>query len=248
LKRPAPTALAASVRDRLKVIADRRHEDFQDVLLRFGIERLLYRLSRSEWRGRFVLKGAMLFAVWADRPHRTTRDVDLLGFGEVTVTTMRRVFRSLCEVEVEPDGLVFRVASVVGERIRAGQGYPGVRITLEAELARAVIPLQIDIGTGDSVLPAPRLTALPTFLNMPVPHLRAYSRYTVVAEKLQILVEKGLATSRMKDFLDLLFLSRTYEFAGPTLVRAIRATLTVARRPIRPGCPRPWATRSSPRP
>jgi len=224
VKRPAPTAFASSVRDRLKAIADRRREDFQDVLLRFGVERLLYRLGRSEWRDRFVLKGAMLFAVWADRPHRTTRDVDLLGFGEVTAAAMERIFRSLCSAEVEPDGLVFRGATVVGERIRAGRGYEGVRLTLRAELARAVIPLQVDIGVGDRVVPSPGLIALPTLLNMTPPRLRVYSRYSVVAEKLQTLVEKGLATSRMKDLVDILFLSRTYEFDGPTLVRAVGST------------------------
>ena len=237
MKRPAPTAFASSVRDRLKVIADRRHDDFQDVLLRFGVERLLYRLCRSEWRDRFVLKGAMLFAVWADRPHRTTRDVDLLGFGEVTVAGMERVFRSLCAAEVEPDGLVFRAATVAGERLRVGRGYEGVRITLQAELARAVIPLQVDIGTGDRVVPAPRLAALPTLLNMTAPHLRVYSRYSVVAEKLQILVEKGLATSRMKDFIDFVFLSRTYEFDGPTLVRAVRTTFDHRATPYPAGVP-----------
>lgn len=224
MKRPAPTALANSVRDRLKVIADQRHEDFQDVLLRFGLERLLYRLSRSRWRDRFVLKGAMLFAVWADRPHRTTRDVDLLGLGEVTVAEVERIFRSLCAARVEPDGLTLRAATVAVKRIRANLGYAGVRVTLEAELARALIPLQFDIGIGDPVVPEPRLAAMPTLLAMPAPRIRAYSRYSVVAEKLHIIVEKGLATSRMKDFLDLMFMARKYEFSGPILVRAITAT------------------------
>ncbi len=237
MKRPAPSALANSVRDRLKVLADRRREDFQNVLLRFGIERMLYRLSRSEWRDRFVLKGAMLFTVWADRPHRPTRDVDLLGFGTVTVAEMERIFRALCAAEVEPDGMVFRSATVAGARIRANQGYAGVRITFEAELARAVIPLQFDIGAGDRVVPAPRLAALPALLGTPVPRLRVYSRYSVVAEKLQILVEKGLATSRMKDFVDLAFLSRTYEFDGPTLVRAVRTTFDHRATPYPPGVP-----------
>jgi predicted nucleotidyltransferase component of viral defense system len=237
MKRPAPSALANSVRDRLKMLADRRREDFQDVLLRFGLERMLYRLSRSEWRDRFVLKGAMLFTVWADRPHRSTRDVDLLGFGTVTVAEMEQIFRALCAAEVEPDGMVFRSGTVAGERIRANQGYAGVRITMEAELARAVIPLQFDIGAGDRVVPAPRLAVLPVLLGMPAPRLRVYSRYSVVAEKLQILVEKGLATSRMKDFVDLAFLSRTYEFDGPTLVRAVRTTFEHRVTSYPPGVP-----------
>jgi predicted nucleotidyltransferase component of viral defense system len=237
MKRPAPSALANSVRDRLKMLADRRREDFQDVLLRFGLERMLYRLSRSEWRDRFVLKGAMLFTVWADRPHRSTRDVDLLGFGTVTVAEMEQIFRALCAAEVEPDGMVFRSGTVAGERIRANQGYVGVRITMEAELARAAIPLQFDIGAGDRVVPAPRLAVLPVLLGMPAPRLRVYSRYSVVAEKLQILVEKGLATSRMKDFVDLAFLSRTYEFDGPTLVRAVRTTFEHRVTSYPPGVP-----------
>ncbi len=237
MKRPAPTALASSVRDQLKSIADRRHEDFQDVLVRFGVERLLYRLSRSEWRDRFVLKGAMLFAVWADRPHRTTRDVDLLGLGDVSVAAMKRIFGSLCSTDVDPDGLVFRADTVVGEQIREGRGYQGVRIVLQAELARAVIHLQVDIGVGDRVVPMPQPAELPTFLRMAAPRLRVYSRYSVVAEKLETLVEKGLATSRLKDLVDILFLSRTLEFDGPTLVRAIRATFDRRQTPYPTGVP-----------
>lgn len=237
MKRPAPAALASSVRDRLKVLADRRHEDFQDVLLRFATERLLYRLSRSEWRDRFVLKGAMLFAIWADKPYRTTRDADFLGFGEVTAAEMERIFRALCAATVEPDGLVFRAASVTAKRIRAGRAYAGVRIGLEAELARAVILLQVDIGTGDRVVPAPKLEVLPALLGMPAPRLRTYSRYSVIAEKFHVLAEFGLATSRMKDFLDLEFLCRTYEFDGPTLVRAMQATFARRATPFPAGIP-----------
>jgi hypothetical protein len=224
MKRQAPTALACSVRDRLKTLADSRHEDFQDVLLRFGVERLLYRLCRSQWHDRFVLKGAMLFAVWADKPYRTTRDVDLLGFGDVSVPAMEHIFQTICSTDVEPDGLTFRVDTVAGERIRAGRSYEGVRISLQAELARALIHLQVDIGVGDQVVPMPRPTELPTLLPMAAPRLRVYSRYSVVAEKLETLVEKGSATSRLKDLADLLFLSRTWEFDGPTLVRAVRGT------------------------
>jgi hypothetical protein len=237
VKRPAPNGLACSVRDRLKTLADRRHEDFQDVLLRFGVERLLYRLCHSEWRDLFVLKGAMLFTVWADKPHRTTRDVDLLGLGDVSVPKMERAFRSISATEVEPDGLTFRPETVTGTRIRAGRRYGGVRINLEAELARAVIHLQVDIGVGDQVVPAPQPTELPTLLKMSAPRLRAYTRYSVVAEKLETLVEKGSATSRLKDLADILFLCRAWQFHGPTLVRAIKGTFERRATPYPAGVP-----------
>ena len=237
MKRPVPIVLACSVRDRLKAIADHRHEDFQDVLLRYGVERLLYRLCRSGWRDRFVLKGAMLFAVWADKPYRTTRDVDLLGFGDVSVSAMERTFKSLCSIDVEPDGLTFRPETVTGTRIRAGRSYEGVRIVMQAELARAVIYLQVDIGVGDRVVPLPQPKELPTLLQMAAPRLHVYSRYSVVAEKLETLVEKGSATSRLKDLADLLFLSRTWEFDGPTLVRAIRGTFERRTTPYPAGVP-----------
>lgn len=217
--------VAHSVRDRLKGIARQSGEPFADVLVRYGLERLLYRLSRSEWRTRFMLKGAYLFSLWFVRPHRVTRDVDLAGRGRPEGAEIERVFQLLCAVSVEPDGLVFAPEAVRTEAIRRGDEYHGVRVRLVATMKRTRIPLQVDIGLGDAVEPRAEEVQLPALLpDMPAPRLKAYTRYTVVAEKLHAIVEIGFDTSRMKDYSDLHELARRFEFDGDTLALSIGAT------------------------
>ncbi len=218
------TDLAASVRDRLKALARPGTDEFAVVLVRYGLERLLYRLSRSEWRDRFVLKGAMVFAAWSPKPHRATRDLDLLGYGPPDPQRLRDVFRELCELEVEPDGLTFHADSVRSRRIREQDEYQGIRVTMLVTLKRVRIPLQIDIGTGDKVVPPPEDISYPTLLDMPAPKLKAYSRYTVVAEKLEAMVVLETANSRMRDYYDIGVLARSFEFDGDTLRAALEVT------------------------
>lgn len=216
--------LAASVRQRLLTLSQRRKEPFDLVLVRFGIERLLYRLSRSGHAEKFLLKGAMLFAIWSDGTHRPTRDVDLLGFGASDTEELKRIFTELCELAVEPDGLRFLPETVMAAPIRETAAYPGIRVTLEARLENARVPLQVDIGFGDVVTPAPEEVDFPALLDFAAPHLRAYPIYTVVAEKLEATVRLGEANTRMKDFFDLWFLSRKFSFDGAVLRDAIRQT------------------------
>ena len=220
--------LPASVRQRLLTLSERRKEPFDLVLVRYGIERLLYRLSRSPHAENFLLKGAMLFAIWSDGTHRPTRDVDLLGFGPHDDETLKTIFTELCRLETEPDGLTFLPESVAAAPIREEAAYPGTRVTLEARLESARIRVQVDIGFGDVVTPAPEEITFPVLLDFPAPHLRAYPIYTVVAEKLEASVRLGEANTRMKDFFDLWFLSRKFPFEGELLKNAI--TRTFARR------------------
>ena len=194
---------AVSVRDRLLKLARQRGEDFQLILTRYGLERILYRLSQSEHCNQFILKGAMLFSLWSTETHRPTRDVDLLGFGESDEATLQQIFSDLCRVPVEDDGLLFLADSIRVESIRDATEYGGVRVTLLGYLADARIPVQADIGFGDVVTPEPEQIEYPTLLEYPAPSLRAYPRETVVAEKYQALVNLGIANSRMKDFYDL---------------------------------------------
>jgi len=195
--------VAASVRQRLRNLARQRGVDFQYLLVRYGMERLLYRFSRSEACDHFVLKGAALFSLWTDQPHRATRDIDLLGHGDNSIEHLEEVFRQICEVTVEDDGLTFFPDSVRGQVISPHDEYEGVRLTLTALLEKARIPLQVDIGFGDTVTPEPTVVEYPVLLDLPPPVLRAYSRETVVAEKFQAMVSLGMGNSRMKDFFDL---------------------------------------------
>jgi len=221
-----PSDVAASVRQRLLNMAKDQGEDFQLVLTRFVLERLLYRLGRSEFRDQFILKGAMLFSLWGGTPHRATRDIDLLGFGESAIARHVQIFQTICLTRVEEDGVAFLPGSVRGIEIREDQEYYGVRITLEARLGKAWIPVQVDIGFGDAVTPAADDAEYPTTLDFPAPHLRIYPRETVVAEKFQAMVYLGMANSRMKDFYDLRIMGKTFPFEGKILAKAIEATFT----------------------
>jgi hypothetical protein len=224
--------IAASVRQRLLDRSRERGEDFQLTLVYYALERLLYRLSRSALGGRFVLKGAMLFSVWSDTPHRATRDLDLLGRGSNDVATLVKEFQQICKTPVEDDGLIFLSESITSEEIRDGEEYEGVRLSFEARLGVARIPIQVDIGFGDVVLPKPVSLKYPTLLDFPAPRLLAYPRETVIAEKFQSMVELGIANSRMKDFFDLFTLARQFEFEGAGLSHAIRGTFERRRTPL----------------
>jgi hypothetical protein len=215
--------VAASVRQRLLNRSRERGEDFQLTLIYFALERLMYRLSRSAYRDRFILKGAMLFSVWSETPHRATRDLDLLGRGDHEVSALIREFQEICRAPVKNDGVTFLPESIAGEEIREGDEYQAIRLSFEARLGVARIPIQVDIGFGDAVLPKPELLDYPTLLDFPAPRLLAYPRETVIAEKFQSMVELGIANSRMKDFFDLWYLAGHFEFHGDPLSKAMRA-------------------------
>lgn len=216
--------LAASIRARLKQRADTRKQDFNLILTHYGLERLLYRLSISPLAGNYLLKGALLFSLWYDRPHRPTRDADLLGFGPADIDSAVAAFREICAMEVE-DGIAFDLASVKGSVIRKEAGYGGVRIDLLAKLDGARITLQVGIGFGDAVTPAPELVSYPVLLeDLPAPQLRSYPKYTVVAEKFHAVCLLGMANTRMKDYFDLWVLLTEGALESTELRRAIDAT------------------------
>lgn len=223
MKKP-PKNVSASVRARLLRLARERSEDFQLLLARYANERLLYRLASSPHSERFILKGATLFMLWTGKAHRATRDVDLLGFGDPTPEHLRRVFAEVLALDVGDDGVSFAGNSLDVGPIREDQEYGGIRVVTFAEIDSARVRIQVDVGYGDAVTPAPVIAEVPALLDFPAPRLRAYPRETVVAEKLEAMVQLGQANSRMKDFYDLVVLSRMFEFDGALLASAIRAT------------------------
>ncbi len=216
--------LPASVRARLLNIAKDRGVVFQELLVRYGIERLLYRLQQSDHGDEFILKGAMLFLDWTDQLHRPTKDADFLTAGTPEVERLEHVFADVIRTEVEPDGLEFQHDSLEGAEIREGEVYRGVRIKLEARLGSARIPLQVDVGFGDAVVPSPTAVHIPPLLEFPAPELVGYTRYTAVAEKYDAMLKLGELNSRMKDFVDIWMLCRVFEFDGELLCSSIRAT------------------------
>lgn len=215
---------AASVRARLLNVAKAQGVDFNQVLVRFALERFLYRLSRSEHADHFLLKGALLFTLWYDMPHRATRDADLLGFGASDLESVVQTFRGIASVVVD-DGILFDPASVAAEEIRKDAGYVGVRILIGGELAKARCKVQIDIGFGDAVTPGPVEATYPVLLaDLPAPRLRTYPVYTVVAEKVHAIALLGMTNSRMKDYLDLSVLLERETLEIDLLSQALKAT------------------------
>lgn len=227
-ERRVPSAqFAQSVRDRLRSRAQARDEEYNFVLNRYAVERFLYRLSRTPHRERFVLKGATLLAAWATQPYRATLDVDFAGFGASDPASLEAVFREVSRAEVEDDGLAFDADRLRVEPIRGGDEYGGVRVRTLARLGSAQIPFQIDISFGNAITPPAGEIAYPVLLPaFPAPHLRAYPRETVVAEKWEAMISLGITNSRLKDFTDVWILARDFPFDGHMLAAAMRATFT----------------------
>jgi len=224
MNKPTPPNLAVSVAHRLLERSRQLGEDHQYLLMRYGLERLMYRIGQSAYAEAFILKGAMMFLVWANSPYRPTKDLDLLAAKSASIERLAEIFQELCAVKVVDDGLVFLSPTVEAEAIREDAAYQGVRVKLEARLGKIKIPLQVDIGFGDAITPKPQVANFPPLLDFPAPRLVMYARETAIAEKFEAMVKLDEANSRMKDFYDIWALSQTFVFEAATLGAAIRAT------------------------
>jgi predicted nucleotidyltransferase component of viral defense system len=227
----APTNLAKSVKDRLLAIARREGRSFDVLLVRFALERLLYRLSISAHAERFVLKGGMLVTVWIDDDNRVTRDADFLGHGAADPDRLIADFREIMATASD-DGVVFDIDALVASGIREEMEYGGVRLKTAAYLERTRIPVTIDIGFGDAMADATQRLDYPTLLDLPAPHIRTYPPATVIAEKFQAMVSLGVLNGRMKDYYDLWAIPRAIALSPEDLDAAIRATFERRRTPI----------------
>lgn len=228
---------AASIRQRLLDRARARDENYQLLLDTYAVERLIYRLSISPVNDRFVLKGAMLFALWFDTPHRPTRDADFLGLGALDAEQLAAIMRELCSVQLE-DGMQYDQDSLIVEPIRRDARYEGFHISLQALIGKARCSVQWDVGFGDAVNPAAEEVEYPSLLpGSPAPRLRVYPRETVFAEKLEAIVKLGLTNSRMKDYFDLLALTRENAMDATQLGKAIAATFARRGTPLPNGLP-----------
>ena len=217
---------SASVLARLLALARRRGEDYNLLLNRFALERVLHRLSLSRYADQYLLKGALLFSLWYGEPHRPTRDADLLGFGPDDAAHLVAAFREIAAIVID-DGIAFDTGSFKAEPIREDNPYGGMRMRLNGRIGSARISLHIDVGFGDAVTPGPETVTFPTLLDdFAGPVLRVYPVYTLIAEKYHAMVVLGMANSRMKDFFDLAVIARRTRLDGALLARAIEATFT----------------------
>jgi hypothetical protein len=224
MKNTDSATLAASIHDRLLNKAKREHRPFQELLQYFAMERFLYRLSQSPHRDSFVLKGGLMLKFWESSFTRPTLDIDLLGKTENLEASILSLLTDVCNQNVESDGMLFGSGSLKAERITEDAHYQGLRVRLTGYLGSSRATLQIDIGFGDIVLPEPALITYPTLLDQPAPNLLGYSRESTIAEKLESMVSLGMLNSRMKDYYDLWFLCRHFEFDGEQLSAAIQST------------------------
>jgi len=216
--------MGASVRQRLLNYAKANGRPFAEVLQYYAMERFLYRLSMSPHVEAFTLKGALLLTAWQAPISRPTMDIDLLGRTDNAVEAIVALMREISQAEVTDDGIVFDPSSFAGEVIREDADYAGVRTTFVGRVDSARVHMQIDIGFGDVMTPGPETLTYPTILDFPAPTLSGYSRETVVAEKLQALVQLRMLNTRMKDYFDLWLLTRQPELSREVLVEAIKRT------------------------
>jgi predicted nucleotidyltransferase component of viral defense system len=188
------------------------------------MERFLFRVSVSEYKDKLILKGALMLIAWQAPSSRPTTDIDFLGKLSNDPATVADITRAICKTLVEDDGLLFDSAALTAESITEDADYRGIRVRFTGKLENARVTMQLDIGFGDILIPAPEKIEYPTLLGMPKPVISGYSRESSIAEKLEAMVKLGMANSRMKDFYDICFLSRWFEFDGAVLVEAISAT------------------------
>lgn len=227
----APTNIAKSVKDRLLNIARKEGRAFDVLLVRFALERLLYRLSISAHRDRFVLKGGMLVTVWVADGNRVTRDADFLGHGDADPDRLIADFGEIMAIESD-DGLAFDIDALAATVIREEMEYGGVRLKTAAYLERTRIPVTIDIGFGDAMADATQRLDYPALLDFPAPQVRSYPPATVIAEKFQSMVALGVLNGRMKDYYDLWAIPRAIDISADDLDAAICATFERRRTPI----------------
>lgn len=216
--------IEASVRALLQNKAKETNRPFQEVLQYYGMERFLYRFSRSEYADKFILKGALMFTVWQVPQRRATLDIDFSSTYDNQIATIEKVIRDVCKVSVAPDGLVFDSQTIKGQKMKEDADYEGVRVKFRAFLERARIPMQIDVGFGDVIYPKPKAIRYPVILDFPKPHLKGYPAESVVSEKFEAMVKLGLLNSRMKDFYDIWLMMRQFDFDGLKLVEALKRT------------------------
>jgi predicted nucleotidyltransferase component of viral defense system len=227
----APKNIAASVKQRLLNMARAQGRGFDILLVRFALERLLFRLSQSAHRENYILKGGMLVTQWLDHDNRETRDADFLGFGEADVETIKAIFAEIMAITSE-DGLDFDIGAIAATTIRKEAEYDGIRLKTFAYLGRTRIPVTLDIAFGDVLADASQTVDYPSLLDMERPSIRTYPPAQVIAEKFQAMVALGLANGRMKDFYDLWAIPKALPIDDQALDTAIAATFERRTTPV----------------
>ena len=208
----------------MQIKAKEYNRPFAEVLQYYGMERFLYRFSKSEYVDTFILKGALMFMLWQVPERRSTLDIDFLAHFDNRITSIEKVIQDVCKIDVKPDGIVFDAETVKGQRIIEGAAYEGVRVKVIGFLEQSRIPMQIDIGFGDIIYPGSRMFHYPSILALPEPYLKGYSLESLISEKFESMIKLGLLNSRMKDFYDIWLIMHQFTIKGLNLTEAIKKT------------------------
>jgi len=215
--------ISASIKAKLQNQARAEKIQLNHLLESFALSRFFARLSESEYADSFILKGAQLFTLWSGSLHRPTRDADFLSFGSASSDDLQKILENICQIQPrDSDGLEWEIMDVFP--IREDNCYGGVRGKLTALLGTIRIPVQIDVGFGDSITPEAVRLAWSMPLGFKNVTLLTYQAETSIAEKLHAAVELETTNSRMKDFYDLYWLCQHFDFKGNVLQSAIHAT------------------------
>ena len=216
--------IQVSIRSQLQNKARETNHPFSEILQYYGMERFLYRLSRSKYADKFILKGALMFSVWEVTDIQTTLDIDFLASYDNQITTIEKVIKNVCKIPVTPDGLMFDLVTVKGQKIKEASDYEGVRVKFRGFLDRSRIIMQVDVAFGDIIYPKQKTIDYPVILDLPKPRLKCYPAESVVSEKFESMVKLGLLNSRMKDFFDIWLIMRQFDFDGSKLIEALKRT------------------------
>ena len=229
--------LVASILARLKNIAKVNDVVYGEILARYAIERVLKRIELSEYASKCILKGGSLFILWTEGfNYRPTMDADLEFRGDGSPTALKAMFKSIAKIAVD-DGISIDDESIDAAEIREDDEYGGVRVTMMGYLGKVRIPVQFDVGIGDAITPAPKKFSFPALLDLPAPKLKIYPRETVIAEKYETIVKRGLANSRMKDYYDLWVLSNDPMVDKEIAKLAIERTFSRRKQKLPETCP-----------
>lgn len=224
--------IEASIRAQLQNKAKEANRTFAEILQYYGMERFLYRISQSKYADKLILKGALMFTVWHVPERRTTLDIDFLALYDNKIAGIEKMIRAVCKTNVVQDGLAFNPANVKGQQIKEDADYEGVRVKFLGLLGRSRIPMQIDIGFGDSIYPKAKEIEYPVILDLPKPRIKGYPPESVISEKFEAMVKLGLLNSRMKDFYDIWLIMRQFKFSGPKLAEALKRTFKHRKTPL----------------
>lgn len=225
--------LGESIRQRLKNLSEQRNRPFDEILRYYAMERFLYRLSISPYTEKFFLKGGLMLKVWDSLDHRATMDIDLLARTSNQIDNLHRIITEVAEIACMEDGITFDTQKLILRNTQTGGDYGGVTSSFSAKLFTTKMPVLIDIGFNDIIIPEPQQIQYPTLLGMPEPALLGYTVETVIAEKLESVVKLALVNTRMKDFYDLWTILRHYEINPDKLNAAIREVFANRKTPLK---------------